>query len=349
VNRKGQVTTFMIIGIVLLAVFAGIYYIMNITSTEGFETEKTTQTIEIRSSITPFIESCIEETAIPGIFLLGTNGGFIYPDDNPNILLTDYGAINYAWLNGINQLSNEKMEQDLAQFIEEYLYICLGDFEIYTQQGFQIEPNYEEISTEINIYNQEIMISLNLPLKITTPEGDIVEIESFIESVETSYGELVKAGGELASNNPEILDLEGLSKSDYYTVIFPYDEAVTIFSVTDEENLLDTAPLTFMFAVRNDNPINRPPRLEHIPDQVLWEGDFWIREVFADDPDNDKLNFSSNSQQFPVSEDGLINITVGSAGNYKVIFTVKDDQGLSDSQEVQIAVEESEEEEEVIV
>jgi len=93
-----------------------------------------------------------------------------------------------------------------------------------------------------------------------------------------------------------------------------------------------------MFAIRDDGTINYHPKLEFIPDVTLREGDGWFKILIAEDGDNDVLTFSSNSNLFSVSEDGVINITAPAADKYKVTFTVIDDNNETDSQTVTINV-----------
>ena len=113
-------------------------------------------------------------------------------------------------------------------------------------------------------------------------------------------------------------DLVGLP---YQSTIFPFDEAVTIYSLTEENK---EAPLSFMFAVRNDFPENKPPTLHHIADKTFRVGDVWKEIVTAEDSTNDLLEFSSDSSLFPIQPDGTIDVPITQAGEFAVIFTVED-------------------------
>ncbi len=331
--KNGQVTVFLVVGIVILLLAALIFFITSESTIEELKIEeKEAAPVGTKPALQSFIEDCIKETADPSLYLLAIQGGIIYPDETNQILLTDYGMVNYAWINGVKGLSKEKMEVDLAEYLEEYIDFCLN-FESFTKQGILIDVDYEKVKAEFIIQDKVINILLDYPLTIILPNDDKIKMTTFSAQLRSNLGEMLKA--------VESLEMPDLNPNDlinlpYQSVVFPFDESVTIYSFSEEE--YQEAPLSFMFAVRNDFPVNEPPVLDFIPDKTFRVGNVWEEILTADDPNNDLLIYSSDSNLFPVAEDGTIIVKLSSAGTFDLTFTVEDGRGGKDEQEVSIVV-----------
>ena len=130
-------------------------------------------------------------------------------------------------------------------------------------------------------------------------------------------------------------DLIQLPVFKYDPVLFPYDKNTDLYSLTDTQS---QNPIILFFAVKNDDVINKKPNLAYIPDQSFLVNQIWETSLIASDPNGNPLEFSSNSDLFPISGDGDINIEINQPGKHTVTFTVTDSGGLSDSQQVTINV-----------
>jgi len=333
-SKRGQVTIFLVIGIVILLLAALFFYIFGQLKEAPLEVEaKEAQKIPgVRGTLQSYVENCIRETIDPAIYLLAIQGGVIYPEENGKILLTDYGIVNYAWLNGANGLSKEKMEKDLAVYLENYIDFCLGNFETFEKQNILVEANYDEIDALVTIKDAAVVAGLKLPLKVTLPNNDTADVDTFTGQVESNLGKMRSVVEELPF--PEI-NPSMLLTLPYQPFIFPYDESVFIYSIAEKNG---EAPLTFMFAVRNDFPKNEPPLLHFIADKTFRIGDQWQETLSAEDANHDILTFSSDSDLFVVKKDGTIDILVNQKGEFKVTLTVKDEQGEEDRQEFRVTV-----------
>src|SRR3989344_3572305 len=337
--KRGQITIFLVIGIVILLLAALFFYIFGQIKEAPLEVEaKEAQKIPgVRGTLQSYVENCIQETLDPAIYLLAIQGGVIYPEDDGKILLTEHGIVNYAWLNGVNGLSREKMQEDLASYLIEYVDFCLGNFGTFTRQNILVDADYDKIDAGVTIKDLAVSAELTLPLKITLPNNDTVEVEAFIGEVYSNLGKTISVVEELPFpqlNPPMLLSLP------YQPMIFPYDEAVTIYSFTEKSG---EAPLTFMFAIRNDFPDNQAPLLHFIADKTFRIGDQWQETFTAEDANHDSLTFSSDSEVFPVNADGSIDVLVNEQGEFKVSITVKDQQGEKNQQEFRVTVLEARE------
>ena len=339
-SKRGQITIFLVIGILILFLAAGIFFTISKIKKAPLEVQQAEVLLFewVRPSVITYVERCLKETTASGVYLLAANGGIIYPDDTSVILLTDTGLVNYGWLNGVSGFSDIKMEQDLGQFITKYLEQCLGDFEIFEDQGIDIQPDFSRMKAAPTIGKTSIQSDMTLPISISLPTGDIITLDSFTARVDSNLGDMVNVAEEVVEQAKDTIDFLEFQNLPYYPVIFPYDESVTLYSLTDEKGAEDTPSLLFLFAVGNDDRANRKPTLQFIPDVTLRVGDRWEFILITEDHDNDDLIFQSSSAFFPVTEDGLLNVTVTQVGAYSVLFSVKDEQGAKDQQEVTITV-----------
>ena len=81
-SKKGQVTVFIIIGIILVFVTAGIIFITQSASDAGLTASGDPIIEDAPQEFRPlqqFIEGCVEDTAKKGLITLGEQGGYINP------------------------------------------------------------------------------------------------------------------------------------------------------------------------------------------------------------------------------------------------------------------------------
>lgn len=332
--KRGQVTIFLVIGIVIL-LLAGLFFYLFGQLTEApleVEEEEAVKYLGVAGTVQSFVEKCIEDTLDPAVYLLAIQGGVIYPKEDSLILLTDHGLVNYAWMNGMRGISREKMEEDLAAYLEENIDFCLGDFETFEKQDILVTPDYKKIDAQVTIQKSAIRSKLTLPLQVVLSNGDEQSLDTFSTQLSSSLGTMVEVIEALQFPD---LSLEKLLSLPYQSAVFPFDESVVIYSLSKNE---PDEPLSFMFAVRDDFPENKPPQLAFIPDQTFRVGDRWQEELLAEDPNNDILTYSSDSDEFTIAEDGTIDVEITAVGIFDLTFTVEDGRGGKDEQEVSVLV-----------
>jgi len=333
-SKRGQVTIFLVVGIVILLLSALFFYIFGQMKKAPLEVEleESQKFLGVPGAVQSFVEKCIKDTIDPAIYLLAKQGGVIYPEEDNLILLTDYGLVNYAWMNGADGLSKGKMENDLATYLEENIDFCLGGFETFEKQNIQVESDYKKIKAEVIIQKSTIKVELSFPLQIVLSNGDKTTIDRFSTQQQSSLGAMVEVIESLTFPNVRPEDFLAVP---YQPVVFPFDESVMIYSLSRNE---PDEPLNFLFAVRNDFQENEPPTLAFITDKTFSVGDRWQEELIADDPNHDILKYSSDSNLFSVNQDGSIDVEIMTKGIFEVIFTVEDGRGEKDEQEVSILV-----------
>lgn len=166
-KRGGQLTLFMIIGILILGFgFVAFYF--------GIALREPQQ--KISPEIAPvysYVQGCIKLTAREALDRLGTSGGFIYVPEsigkNPNAYLAmGPGSIlkmPYWWHDAISGVPSEEfMRQQLQDYIRKELGLCIDGFKAFHDQ-FQV---YEKggMDVAVTIGDESVQVEVNYPIEV---------------------------------------------------------------------------------------------------------------------------------------------------------------------------------------
>jgi hypothetical protein len=185
-SKRGQVTIYIIVGIVILAVFSMIFFFRNELVRQDFQSEL--KSVVIPEQIKPvkgYIDECIEDTVIRGARVLGSSGGYLeVPEDDiprsvvnefSNSLMLGDSQVAYWYYKSANNLdktqipTEESMEEDLEKYINENFDFCLDGLEDYLYEGFDITYDYE-VDSDVNIEDTHIEVRVFAPTDISLGE-----------------------------------------------------------------------------------------------------------------------------------------------------------------------------------
>ncbi|MBW2988892.1 hypothetical protein KY358_01090 [Candidatus Woesearchaeota archaeon] len=196
-NRKGQISIFIIIGMVILLGVISYFYLSRLKAEEiEVPTERLTETPGWAEPVNKFVEECIRTISIRGFEEMGYHGGYIDPDDgwlsgkqisisqkpteSDAVLLSGQNIpIAYWWyLKSPNDCvdceasslmpSFPEIEGQMDRYIERELEKCLDDFNILKKQGLSIETG--SIKAHTTIQENDIGILVDYPIDIA--QGD---------------------------------------------------------------------------------------------------------------------------------------------------------------------------------
>jgi len=172
-NRKAQVTGFVIIALVIVAAIAVFFAFRGYIFGDN-----------IPASLAPIYSrysECISEETSNGISLLQSQGGRIdisnldYASDfNPFSSHLNFLGIRVPYWYGFsgnnlileNVPTENEMEDEIASFIEGRVNDC--DFSDFYAQGFFIEKNEPDVS--VDIQDSQVAVSVNSPLSVSFAE-----------------------------------------------------------------------------------------------------------------------------------------------------------------------------------
>ncbi|MFH1668484.1 MAG: hypothetical protein ABIA62_01005 [Candidatus Woesearchaeota archaeon] len=241
-SRKGQVTIFMIIGIVLLFGSAIIFYIRG-QVTQGTEGGFAPIIEEVPLEAQPlkiFVENCLKQKGTSGIERIGLHGGYIDPtdedmsgkvffsgldptDSDALSMFGDKGLMPYWWyLKSDNTCSETckfdsnapalrkgmepSIEGQMDKYIENTLGSCINEFRDFRMQGFEIEIR-GDMKSDVNIAEEEILLFLDYP--ITVIKGDSrIDIDRFFTKLDINFMDIYNLAADLVEHESVTYYLE---------------------------------------------------------------------------------------------------------------------------------------------
>ncbi|MBR9683053.1 hypothetical protein GOV03_00760 [Candidatus Woesearchaeota archaeon] len=256
-KKRGQITVFIIIGIVVLAVVSGIVYVSKYSIKEELS-EETGELLTI-NPIKLFIETCLEESVIEGIYLVSAQGGYydlvdvdLFDFEETNLELPYYFYGQKSALPSLNFI-----EKETSKATKVFLENCIGGFEVFKKEGYQIEAGEEVVTIEFK--EQNILGELRWPLTIIKGDTE-TQVDHFWSKIDLAFPEkynIIKEylGGQ--EENPDYFlagDMSWLSFDNGFAWVFDQyqDDGsdVVVDLKFDEE--LKKEPLLFSFALNYD-------------------------------------------------------------------------------------------------
>jgi len=206
-QKRGQVTIYIIVGIVILAVFSMLFFFRNELVRQDFQSEL--NNVVIPEQIKPvkgYIDECIEDTVVRGARVLGSSGGYleIPEDDIPrsvvnelsNSLLLGDNEVAYWYYKSANNLdktqipTKESMEEDLEEYINENFDFCLDGLEDYLYEGFEISYDYD-VDSRVSIEDTHMEVRVFAPTDISLGEVGQYYPQHLVD-VQNNLGKLYK-------------------------------------------------------------------------------------------------------------------------------------------------------------
>ena len=237
-DKRGQVTVFIIVAIVI-SVSVGLYFLlnnMNIT-----EKNYPAEIDGLHSSI----ESCIKEASEEGILSVSESGGYF---DAPKLSIESVPYYDYQ---GENKMpSKETVETEVSKFINKYVSSCSN--ELFNNSDLEITKG--EVISSVKILSKEVVIKTNYPVNINKGK-ETYKFEKFDEvRIPVRLGTVYDAVSEYITEqvkypaNCITCFLNISEKYDLYIDMTEWEPNTTMFSFRDESSKLNDRTLYWVFA-----------------------------------------------------------------------------------------------------
>jgi hypothetical protein len=192
--KKGQVTVFIIIGIIIL-IIAGLLFFFR-SELFGVQLDVALEQDRVSGDalvVQEYVSSCLQDVSIEALQLLGQGAGyinlsrqdihnrqFIQGSDPTSSDYVSFAALNipYWWyedsehacvqcsITTKNMPTLDLMETQVAIYVEEHLDACLGDFVGLEAQGFTVTPS-ATMSVDVEAVDEMVYVQLSYPLSLT--------------------------------------------------------------------------------------------------------------------------------------------------------------------------------------
>ena len=212
-GKRGQVTVFILLGILILIITGGIYY--TITRQNQTLEPKETEVPSQAESVNLYVKQCVDRVLQQAKNIIGRQGGYIeLPQDpvgvgefknylplslNNKIVYWYYKADNNV--DFIQKPSIESMESEIKTYVDNNLLNCLGEFNEY--RGFTVRKG--KINTIADVQKSRVVVKVDFPVRIN--KGD------FNFNFDVFYGEYNVPLGELFSIAEKVFNKE---QDDYF-------------------------------------------------------------------------------------------------------------------------------------
>lgn len=194
-RKRGQVTIFILIGIILLfSVSATFYFNYEIIKDKlNIGKEKPRDFTATADAVKSAVEKCLKETAEEGLFYIGLQGG--YYETNPHFeQLSDMQTPYYFYLGNESIPTKDTIQDELSKYIQEKLQGCI-DLAPFENQGYSFETG--EASATANIKEKQVNIDAEFPITIQR-ETVTSTIRSFNQEVSLDFYRMYAIVEELA-------------------------------------------------------------------------------------------------------------------------------------------------------
>ena len=208
-QKRGQATTFIILGIVILIVVLLLLYLRGQISFGPV----TPDTLNDRmDAIANHISDCVNEVGEDPIRRIGLQGGYLSLSED-TFKLNEGVGVSYLCYNRENDpkcynrmLTKSAMEEELSEAIQQQLATCLNINKF--KRGFDILIGQNKVVTAIG--PDATLVTVNLPL--TLKKGDVViKEDTFIEAFPYPLGRLYKVSQDIVDVETEAGEFDQLS------------------------------------------------------------------------------------------------------------------------------------------
>ncbi len=207
--KKGQITVFIIIGIILLLSAAIAIYFYQQKATESIK--RVVAVPQEVQKVYDYVATCVDQIAKDGLIIMGTQGGYItIPtaiEKNPNSYISGDPAgiskIPMWYYEGEERTPTlEYMQRDLALYVKQNLPDCVGNFTSFQPQ-YEITPT-SEILPVITFTDSEVIVEVKWQLDIKALDK-VIKLTEFV----STFPLQLKNIWELASKTMEVENKQG--------------------------------------------------------------------------------------------------------------------------------------------
>lgn len=310
IQKKSQITASILAGVAIVVAGVLIYSLSDINI-------KASVPFEVRP-VAELVNFCLEDAAITGTYILADKGGFI--EDYNNKLSAEKKEIAYHFRNTKTGPSKEYMQDQLSDFIEDYMAVCIDDFK--SIEHYSIKQG--NIDVKSSIEEKSIIVNLDYPLNIIKNNTDYY-LSEFETSIPIRLSYILDVIDQMIDNLDDNIDIIELASKDIEITVMPYDHTNFIYTIYDKKSNIKETPFIFNFAVDQGYEKNNPPVIHDISPKTAKMGELFETKITVYDPAA-KLTFRDETPLFDIDDEGNIKFVPmkPNIGQYDIPIYVSD-------------------------
>ena len=325
-SKKGQITMFIILGVIVLFAAGIMFFLMNQKAEEV--------TVEVPTefqNVNQFIVSCASQTTKTAIQDMALNGGYYY--FKLKYVDLNYSKPMYYYVGGeVKQPSRKRLESEIAVYVETELMRCVNNFSAFDSS---YTFSYGQPKAEVTVNAADVDVNINFPVKIK--KGDrTFDVSDFSSKVNARLGYMSTIAEQIVKSSIENKGLVDFTLADSFNDVTinidGYNDSVVVYSIVDDKVRVDNNPLILMFAI--ESPIVKP-YFEINNSYTLKE-----RELFQLDlKPNKNVSFYSSDALVNVTDEGKLTIQTEIVGDFNVTIRAIDSENRIFEREVSFKIE----------
>ncbi|MBW2970780.1 hypothetical protein KY320_01315, partial [Candidatus Woesearchaeota archaeon] len=200
--KRGQITVFIILIIVIAISFGLIFYLKNLNAKSISGAAAAPLNV---NAVQFFVSGCLESVGKEGIFEVGKHGGY-YLKPRSSTEINSYWIANYYEKGVVLVPEREVLEHELELYINANLGKCL-DFSTFKDQGYVIKRG--KTGSKVKILDDKILLTLDCPLTVTLFSNQY-RFETYSGEVAVRYGLAIDTARRIAEKieaEPDYRDL----------------------------------------------------------------------------------------------------------------------------------------------
>jgi hypothetical protein len=259
-HKRGQITVFVILGILIAIVIAALFFIYGeqLKFRTAEETKFDASNIE---AVKNFVEDCISKNGLEAINKIGKQGGEINPGFYQNwncVRANECEHVSYACFTteyspcyNKKPFFNNLVENELTTYLNNKVKTCVdhGLEEIRESSGLKIETGKFKLNVSIGDYST--IVNLDYPLSIAKGET-VLKQDKFSKSFDVPLGRLIKVAEDVVKM--EINSPQGVAFYENYVLAQNgeiYLERQTYHDTEIYITKFRNNPYKFQFAIQN--------------------------------------------------------------------------------------------------
>ncbi|MDD5253712.1 MAG: hypothetical protein PHG05_01230 [Candidatus Nanoarchaeia archaeon] len=159
-GKRGQVTLFIIIGIVIVVVIALFLIVGRSSGNETTLGEKISSDTE---AIYDFTQDCVEQVGEDSLVLIAKQGGN-YKEHQDVVKVGSLNIAKFYSSYGGGPPSDGKIIDEINLYFRDNFLNCVNYFQEFKTEGYTI--NYGDIFVNVNYYEDSTLLKVDFPLKI---------------------------------------------------------------------------------------------------------------------------------------------------------------------------------------
>ncbi len=202
-SKRGQITIFIIIGILMLGATALAFYSQEISSFFAPE-------FPVDSEINQYVTSCLQGTADEALAIIGKNGGYLYPSDQ-TLAYSENRKLVLEYKDHKTALPQAAdIEARLERYLNDNFEYCLNDFSAYKQRGIVVNAGKPQIKATVGTDS----VQFNVDYDVAFTKGNRkTEIKSFSYISNFALGKALSLSeGIISQVHKTQLEIDGLKK-----------------------------------------------------------------------------------------------------------------------------------------